>query len=126
MTRVIFSGILLAISIGASVLGVRSWKEKGKLFNNAYLYASDQERSTMDKKPYYRQSAFVSLCVGLIFLLNAISVLLKAESFSLLSIAVAVLTLIYAIASDISIARNKKKTLPIPESFSESQKQTKK
>ena len=126
MTRVIFSGILLAISIGASVLGVRPWKEKGKLFNNAYLYASDQERSTMDKKPYYRQSAFVFLCVGLIFLLNAISVLLKAESFSLLSIAVAVLTLIYAIASDISIARNKKKTLPIPESFSESQKQTKK
>lgn len=126
MTRVIFSGILLAISIGASVLGVHSWKEKGKLFNNAYLYASDQERSTMDKKPYYRQSAFVFLCVGLIFLLNAISVLLKAESFSLLSIAVAVLTLIYAIASDISIARNKKKTLPIPESFSESQKQTKK
>ena len=126
MTRVIFSGILLAISIGASVLGVRSWKEKGKLFNNAYLYASDQERSTMDKKPYYRQSAFVFLCVGLIFLLNAISVLLKAESFSLLSIAVAVLTLIYAIASDISIARNKKKTLPIPESFSESQTQTKK
>ena len=125
MTRVIFSGILLAISIGASVLGVRSWKEKGKLFNNAYLYASDQERSTMDKKPYYRQSAIVFLCVGLIFLLNAISMLLKAESFSLLSIAVAVLTLIYAIASDISVARNKKKTLPIPENFSESHKQTK-
>ena len=61
----IISGIVCSIlAIGAFIVSVRSFKEKGFLFNNAYLYASKEERATMDKKPHYRQSAVVFLMIG--------------------------------------------------------------
>ena len=41
------------------VLGVRHFLERGYLLNNAWIYASPKERETMDKKPWYRQSAIV-------------------------------------------------------------------
>ena len=46
-----FSGILLRISI-------IQFRQKGFLLNNAYIYASKEQRKKMDKKPYYRQSVF--------------------------------------------------------------------
>ena len=50
------------------------FNEKGFLFNNAYIYASKQEREVMDKKPHYRQSGIVFLMVGIIFaLINSVS-----------------------------------------------------
>lgn len=61
----IISGIVCSIlAIGAFIVSFRSFKEKGFLFNNAYLYASKEERATMDKKPHYRQSAVVFLMIG--------------------------------------------------------------
>lgn len=38
------------------VLSYRQFNEKGFLFNNAYIFASKQERETMNKKPHYKQS----------------------------------------------------------------------
>jgi hypothetical protein len=79
MKEIITAIILFAISFFAFVLSVRSFMEKGFLFNNAYIYASKQEREKMNKKPHYRQSAIVFLLIGLIFLLNALAVLIKAN-----------------------------------------------
>ena len=79
MKEIILSCILFLIAIGAFVMSYRSFREKGFLFNNAYIYASKQERETMDKKPHYRQSAIVLLMIGVIFLLNGVSVLLAAN-----------------------------------------------
>ncbi|MBQ7009494.1 MAG: DUF3784 domain-containing protein, partial [Ruminococcus sp.] len=42
---------------------------------NAYIWASKQERESMNKKTYYRQSAVIFLLLSLIFLLNGIAVL---------------------------------------------------
>ena len=63
--------ILLVISISSFIVSTFQFKEKGFLFNNAYLYASKQERKTMNKKPHYKQSAIVFFLIGLIFLINA-------------------------------------------------------
>lgn len=107
MKEIILSCILFLIAIGAFVMSYRSFREKGFLFNNAYIYASKQERETMDKKPHYRQSAIVFLMIGVIFLLNGVSVLLAAKWIFILVIVIAVIAIIYAIISSIAIERRK-------------------
>ena len=97
MKEIILSCILFLIAIGAFVMSYRSFREKGFLFNNAFIYASKQERETMEKKSYYRQSAIVFLLIGIIFLLNGVSVLLAAKWIFILVIVIAVIAIIYAI-----------------------------
>ena len=105
----IISGIVCSIlAIGAFIVSFRSFKEKGFLFNNAYLYASKEERATMDKKPHYRQSAIVFLMIGIIFLLNAMSSLWTNSWFSYMAIVVTLIAIIYAIVSSVMIERHKK------------------
>ena len=108
MKEIIFLCILFLVAIGAFVMSYRSFKERGFLFNNAYIYASKQERETMDKKPHYRQSAIVFLLIGVIFLLNGVSVLLAANWIFFLVIAIAIVAIVYAIVSSIAIERRKK------------------
>ena len=66
MEDIIVAIILLAVSLLLFVVSIRSFQEKGFLFNNAYLYASKQERETMNKKPYYRQTAVIFFMMGMI------------------------------------------------------------
>ena len=108
MKEIITAGIAFLMAIFAFVLSVRSFCEKGFLFNNAYLYASKQEREAMDKKPYYRQSAIVFLLIGCIFVLNGIAVLLYVKWISYIAIAVVIGTIVYAIASSVIIDTQKK------------------
>jgi hypothetical protein len=103
MKEIIFLCILFLVAIGAFVMSYRSFKERGFLFNNAYIYASKQERETMDKKPHYRQSAIVFLLIGVIFLLNGVSVLLAANWIFFLVIAIAIVAIVYAIVSSFRI-----------------------
>ena len=63
----ITASLVLIIAAILAVVSIRSFQNKGFLFNNAYIYASKKERGKMDKKPYYRQSAIV-------FLISSISV----------------------------------------------------
>ena len=53
----ITASLVFIIAAILAVVSIRSFQNKGFLFNNAYIYASKEERGKMDKKPYYRQSA---------------------------------------------------------------------
>ena len=108
MKETITSCILFIIAIGAFLKSYRSFKEKGFLFNNAYIYASKQARETMDKKTYYRQSAIVFLMIGVMFLLNGVSVLLAVNWMFILVIVIAVVAIVYAIVSSIAIERRER------------------
>jgi len=108
MKEIIIASILFAVSVFLFFMSVRSFMEKGFLFNNAYIYASNQEREKMNKKPYYRQSAIVFLLFGIVFLLLALAVLLEAYWLSFVGVAVVIITLIYAIVSSITIEKNNK------------------
>ena len=108
MKEIIIASILLAVSVFLFFMSVRSFMEKGFLFNNAYIYASKQEREKMNKKPHYRQSAIVFLLLGLLFLLIALALLLEANWILYVGVAVVIITLIYAIASSITIEKNNK------------------
>ena len=103
MKELIGAAVLFLISALAFLLSIRSFREKGFLLNNAYLYASRQERETMDKKPHYRQSAIVFLLLGCIFLLNGLQVLLKAPWIFYAVMVLVIVTLGYAIVSSIRL-----------------------
>ncbi|PKM93110.1 MAG: hypothetical protein CVU84_17525 [Firmicutes bacterium HGW-Firmicutes-1] len=97
--------ILFIISLGSFVVGYFQFKEKGILFNNAYLYASKEERNKMNKKPHYRQSAIVFVVIGIIFLLNAIEMIIRSGWIFHVMIGLMILLIIYAIISSIIIER---------------------
>ena len=108
MKEIVTASILFAVSVFLFFMSIRSFMEKGFLFNNAYIYASKQEREKMNKKPHYRQSAIVFLLLGLLFLLIALAVLLEANWICYVGIALVIITLIYAIVSSVIIEKNNK------------------
>lgn len=97
----------LILSLMMFVLALFQLLEKGFLFNNAYIYATAQERSTMNKKPYYRQSA---IAFGL---LGVMSLIMAGATFSgygwlwIAGFATAIGTVIYAVASSIRIEQKR-------------------
>lgn len=107
MTEIICAIICFVLSIGAFIISICSFKEKGYLFNNAYIYASKQERNNMDKKPYYRQSAVVFLLIGIMFLLATADVLFSTGWIFYVVIVIAIITVIYAVGSSIVIEKKK-------------------
>lgn len=98
----VFAGVFVLIS-------ACHFAEKGFLFNNAYIWASKEEREKMDKSPHYRQSAIVFAFISAIFLVIGISILLQNYKIQLLEIPLIIGALIYAIISSAKIERRTKK-----------------
>ncbi len=92
----ILSGILL-------FLGIRQFMEKGFLLNNAWLYATKEQRKTMNKKPYYRQSAIVFCILSAVFIVVGLSLVLQNDRFLLFEIPLISGVIIYVIVSSIQI-----------------------
>lgn len=107
MKDMILGCILFLIAAVCFFLSLRSFREKGFLLNNAYLYASGPEREAMDKKPYYRQSGVVFLLIGCTLSLCAIGCLLRTEWVSIVAAAGGAVTVVYAIVSGIRIEMHK-------------------
>ncbi len=99
MTDIILTVILFAVSLGLFIIAALQFKEKGFLFNNAYIFATKEERETMDKKPYYRQSAIVFTLLGIIFLFDALEMVFKTGRLFYAAMITAVVTVVYAVAS---------------------------
>lgn len=110
--QVVAGLFLVALAMGGFVTSYLQFQERGYLFNNAYLWASKEERRRMDeeperKRPHYRQSGFTFLFLALGFLALAIySVTDQVWSYiafwGFMGIAV-----IYAVISSIQIERRK-------------------
>lgn len=110
MEKIIGAIILGVIAAACFVFSFLQFKEKGFLFNNAYIYASEKERETMNKKPHYKQSGIVFLLIGIIFLINAVNMMLQTKWLFYLIIAVAVIAVFYAVISSIITDQRKNKT----------------
>lgn len=94
----IIAGLMLMISI-------RSFMNRGFLLNNAFIYASKEEREKLDKKPYYRQTAIVFLLLSMVFVIVGLSVVLHDPGINLIEIPLIAATIIYAIFSTIRIQK---------------------
>ena len=100
---IVFSiaGVLLLFSI-------RSFLERGFLLNNAYLYASKEERKTMNKKPYYQQSAIVFGVLSAVFAVIGLALLFHNDKLFLIDIPLIVGVIIFAIVSTVLINKRTK------------------
>ena len=101
--------IVFAVAGLLSFFSIRSFLGKGFLLNNAYLYASEDERKTMNKKPYYRQSAVVFCILSIVFIVIGLSLVLHNNKILLFEILLVVGAIIYAIASTVHINKQKKR-----------------
>jgi len=109
MEDIIVAIILLMVSLLLFVVSIRSFLEKGYLFNNAYIYASKKERETMNKKPHYRQTAVIFFMMGMIFLLLGAAILLDAFWITYMTALIILVMLVYAVVSGIAIEKEKQK-----------------
>lgn len=108
MGKIIGVIILGIVAIACFVFSYLQFHEKGFLFNNAYIYASKQERKTMDKKLHYKQSGIVFVFIGIIFLMNAIDIIFQTGWLIFFVIGIAIIAIVYAIASSVIIEKRKK------------------
>ena len=108
MGNVIVGIVMFLLAAGAFFISFRSFREKGFLFNNAYIYASKQEKESMDKKPYYHQSAAAFLMVGASLALIGLSALLNIGWISFAGMAAAIAAVVYAVVSETVIEKSKK------------------
>lgn len=101
--------IAFVMAVIFAFMSVLHFMEKGYLFNNAYIWASKEEREKMYKKPYYRQSAIVYCVISINFFLTVLSIVFKNDYIMLLIIPLIIGAVIYAIVSSAIIERRKKK-----------------
>lgn len=94
-------------------LGIRQLLERGYLLNNAWIYASKEERKKLNKKPYYRQSGIVFCLLGLLFVVIGLYVILRDGRLLWLEAALAVGAVAYAILSTLRIMKEEE-TNPKP------------
>lgn len=97
--------ILGIISIILFTISLLHMYEKGYLINNAYIYASKEEREALNKRPYYRQSGIVFMFLGLISLLTSFNVELKTIGLFIANLVIVVITIVYAIVSTRTIEK---------------------
>ena len=100
--------VVFVIAVVLAVISYRSFKNRGFLFSNAYLFASKEERETMDKKPHYKQSAIVFLLLSVVFIVIGLSIVFNDSRINLIEIPLIIGVLVYAIISSIQISRNEK------------------
>lgn len=100
-------GVIIGIvlSVICAVISFFQFKERGFLFNNAYIYASKQERETMDKKLHYRQSGIVFVFLSLIFLCITAECVLKTGWLWWVEGALCIAVLAYAIISSVKAVK---------------------
>ena len=98
-SELLFAILVLIIAGILFVLSIRSFNNRGFLLNNAYIYASKEERDKMDKKPYYKQTAVVFLLLCFVFIIIGVSIILQNSKINLLEIPLIAGAIIYAILS---------------------------
>ncbi|MCR5607935.1 MAG: DUF3784 domain-containing protein [Lachnospiraceae bacterium] len=106
--NLVISVILGVAAIVCFIISIRQFNNKGYLLNNQYIFANEEQRRTMDKKPYYKQSGIVFLMISIVELLDAIGIYLEVYMLTNVSIAVVVVTLIYASVSTVAIEKKQK------------------
>ncbi len=94
----ILAGVML-------IIGIMHFMEWGFLVNNSYLYASKEERASMNKKPYYRQSAVVFCLLCVVLIIIGLSVVLQNSMITLFEIPFVLAVIIYAIVSSARISK---------------------
>lgn len=106
--RLISIIIVFIIAGILALLSFRSFREKGFLFNNAYIYATKEERKAINKKPWYRQSAIVFCLFSIAFIMTGLDMIFDKQVFRILEFSIIIGAVLYAIISSVVIIKNTK------------------
>lgn len=107
-SEIILTVIMFVCAAISLIFSVLQFMEKGMLLNNAWFYASKEERSKMNRKPYYRQSAIVLLFLFFVFIALGLNLITKRLIFLVIEYVLLAAVFIYAIASTIVIQKKNK------------------
>ncbi len=102
--------LCLLTAAALAVLAVRHFRGRGFLLNNAWLYASKEERERMDTAPWYRQTAIVFTLLSGVFIVIGLSLILREPRLNLLEIPLLAGAVLYAVVSTARISRAKDET----------------
>ena len=106
-SQIIRLTVMILLTIISFIISYRQFKEKGFLFNNAYLYASEAERKEMNKKPYYRQSAIAFCYSGSLFFLIAMAIFTGWKWTFYVGLILSIFAIVYAVISSVNIERKR-------------------
>lgn len=109
--QIIVEIVFLTLAIGAFIISYLQFKEKGYLFNNAYFWASQEERKQLDKnkeskKPHYRQSGLAFMFIGISLLVFSIYIATDWTWIHVIFWVSVIITVIYAVVSSIHPERH--------------------
>lgn len=93
--------IFLLCAVICLIISILQFLEKGFLFNNAWIYAADEERERMNQKPHYRQSGVVFVLLSVLSLCTGLFMLTMAKWLLYMSYASAAAVVLYAIVSSV-------------------------
>lgn len=101
------SSIIIVFIIAGilAFLRFRSFQEKGFLFNNAYIYATKEERKAINEKPWYRQSAIVFCILSVASIMAGLDMIFDKKFFRILEFSLIVGAVLYAIISSVVIIK---------------------
>jgi len=97
VSQIIIAGITLVLAIALFIVAYLQSKERGFVFSNAWIYASEQEREKINKKLEYRLAKNVFICLGVLFLLIAFQIITLWTWIFLPMVAVIIFTAVYAV-----------------------------
>ena len=90
---------LILLTITSLIFSLLAFSGKNIILDDAYIKASEEEKSTMDKKAYRLQAAIIFLFLSVISLCNALRAILRMPLFAYLAIAFVLIGMIYAMVS---------------------------
>ncbi len=99
MAMFLLAAAIGALALACLIISIRQFQEKGFLFNNAWLWASEKERRTMDKKPHYHQSGVVFAFLTAIFFCVMLECLFQFGWLRIIRWILTAAALFYAFAS---------------------------
>lgn len=100
-----YASVMFAVCLIFAAMAVKSFMQKGYLFNNAYIYSTKEQRDNMDKKPYYIQSGVVFSILSVAMLADGLNFIFKKNYLVIAAIILFTAALIYAVVSSIIIAK---------------------
>lgn len=109
ITELITFIIVLVFATILIVLSLLQKMHKGIPLNNKYIYASKEDKETMNKDLLYTQSSITFFLLGLMLLLVLLSSILDTKIFFYLDFILIFILVLYLIYSEIMIYKDKNK-----------------
>ena len=97
ISQVIIAGITLAVAIALFIIAYLQSKEKGFVFSNAWIYASEKQREKINKKLEYKLAKNIFVCLGILFLLITFHIITLWTWIFLPMGALIIFTAVYAV-----------------------------